>query len=75
MVLLLEDLHWADEATLALIHAAESVLRDSSVLVVATSRPTLLEQHPHWGEGLDYHTRISLRSLSRRRRAACSTRS
>ena len=50
----------------ALIHAAEPVLRDSSVLVVATSRPTLLEQHPHWGEGLDYHTRISLRSLSRR---------
>ena len=66
VVLLLEDLHWADEATLALIHAAEPVLRDSSVLVVATSRPTLLEQHPHWGEGLDYHTRISLRSLSRR---------
>ena len=66
VVLLLEDLHWADEATLGLIHAAESVLRDSSILVVATSRPTLLEQHPHWGEGLDYHTRISLRSLSRR---------
>ena len=51
VVLLLEDLHWADEATLGLIHAAEPVLRDSSVLVVATSRPTLLEQHPHWGEG------------------------
>ena len=55
-MLLLEDLHWADEATLALINAADAVLRDSPVLVVATTRPTLLERHPHWGEGLDFHT-------------------
>ncbi len=56
VVLLLEDLHWADEATLALINAADAVLRDSPVLVVATTRPTLLDRHPHWGEGLDFHT-------------------
>ena len=66
VVLLLEDLHWADEATLALINAADAVLRECQVLVVATTRPTLLERHPHWGEGLDFHTRLSLRSLSRR---------
>jgi class 3 adenylate cyclase/tetratricopeptide (TPR) repeat protein len=66
VVLLLEDLHWADEATLALINAADAVLRDCPVLVVATTRPTLLERHPHWGEGLDFHTRLPLMSLSRR---------
>ena len=66
VVLLLEDLHWADEATLSLINAADAVLRDSQVLVVATTRPTLLERHPHWGEGLDFHHRITLKSLSRR---------
>jgi class 3 adenylate cyclase/tetratricopeptide (TPR) repeat protein len=66
VVLLLEDLHWADEATLALINAADSVLHDCPVLVVATARPTLLERHPHWGEGLDFHSRLTLRSLSRR---------
>ncbi|MDF2731854.1 MAG: adenylate/guanylate cyclase, partial [Desertimonas sp.] len=66
VVLLLEDLHWADEATLSLINAADAVLRDSQVLVVATTRPTLLERHPHWGEGLDFHTRLTLKSLSRR---------
>ena len=65
-MLLLEDLHWADEATLDLINAADAVLRDSPVLVVATTRPTLLERHPHWGEGLDFHTVLPLRSLSRR---------
>ena len=65
-MLLLEDLHWADEATLALMHAADDVLRDCRMLVVATTRPTLLEHHPHWGEGLDFHSRLSLKSLSRR---------
>jgi len=64
-VLLLEDLHWADEAMLALINAADAVLRDSRVLVVATARPTLFEHHPHWGEGLDFHVRLPLTSLSR----------
>ena len=49
VVLLLEDLHWADEATLALIHAAEPVLRDSSVLVVATSRPDVARAAPALG--------------------------
>jgi tetratricopeptide (TPR) repeat protein len=66
VVLLLEDLHWADESTLALINAADAVLSDSPVLVVATTRPTLLERHPHWGEGLDFHTSLQLSSLSRR---------
>ena len=66
LVLLLEDLHWADEATLALINTADAVLRDSPVLVVATARRTLLERHPHWGEGLDFHTCLEIQSLSRR---------
>jgi class 3 adenylate cyclase/tetratricopeptide (TPR) repeat protein len=66
VVLLLEDLHWGDEASLSLINAADAVLRDSPVLVVATARPTLLERHPHWGEGLHFHSRLDLTSLSRR---------
>ena len=43
VVILLEDLHWADEGSLAWIDAADEVLRDSRVLVVATARPSLLE--------------------------------
>ena len=66
VVLMLEDLHWADEAMLALIDAADSVLSDHRILLVATTRPALLERHPHWGEGLDFHTRLPLASLSRR---------
>ena len=32
--------------------------RDAPVLVVATARPTLLEERPRWGEGLDHHVRL-----------------
>ncbi len=66
VVLLLEDLHWADEGSLAWIDAADEVLRDSRVLVVATARPALLEGHPRWGEGLAFHVRLQLDPLSRR---------
>ena len=38
-LLVLEDLHWADPETLALLHYIAPNLRDESLLVVATSRP------------------------------------
>ncbi|HEX6888267.1 MAG TPA: adenylate/guanylate cyclase domain-containing protein, partial [Candidatus Nanopelagicales bacterium] len=66
VVILLEDLHWADEGSLAWIDAADEVLGDCRVLVVATARPSLLERHPHWGEGLAHHARLPLDPLSRR---------
>ncbi len=66
VVLLLEDLHWADDASLRWLAAAHEVLRGAPVLVVATARPTLLDLHPHWGEGLEHHRRLALPPLSRR---------
>ena len=66
MVMLVEDLHWADDSSLAWFDAADHVLHDRPVLVIATARPALLERHPHWGEGLDFHDRLDVRSLSRR---------
>ncbi len=66
VVVLLEDLHWADDASLTWLDAADPVLAHAPVLVVATARPTLLEGRPHWGEGLRHHARIALEPLSRR---------
>ncbi len=66
VVVLLEDLHWADDASLTWLDAADPVLAGAPVLVVATARPTLLESRPHWGEGLRHHARIVLEPLSRR---------
>ena len=66
VLMLLEDLHWADEGTLRWLDAVAPVLAESAVLVVATTRPSLLENHPRWGEGLAHHVRLTLNPLSRR---------
>lgn len=66
VVLLLEDLHWADGPVLELLLDVQSRPRPFPLLVVATTRPTLLEQHPHWGEGLSGHREVRLQPLSRR---------
>ena len=66
VLMLLEDLHWADEGTLRWLDAVAPVLADAQVLVVATTRPSLLEDHPRWGEGLAHHVRLTLNPLSRR---------
>jgi class 3 adenylate cyclase len=49
-VVLVEDLHWAEEPLLDLL---ERVLRDvrGPLLLLATSRPELLERRPAWGGG------------------------
>ena len=66
VVVLLEDLHWADDGTLDWMDEADGYLSESPVFIVATSRPTLFERRPHWGEGRDHHVRFDLASLSRR---------
>lgn len=66
VVLLLEDLHWADGPVLDLVLDVQSRPRSFPMLVVATARPTLLEQRPHWGEGLSGHRQVRLEPLSRR---------
>ena len=75
-MLLLEDLHWADEATLdAARRRRRRAARHARCSWSATARPTLLETRPHWGEGLDFHTRLPLASLSRRETGGCWPRS
>ena len=66
VVILLEDLHWADEGTLRWLDAVSPALSEATVLVVATTRPSLLEARPRWGEGLAHHVRLALIPLSRR---------
>ena len=62
----LEDIHHADEATLALLTALVSEHRDLPLLVVCLARPELFERRPTWGSGQEFHTRLELRPLDRR---------
>ncbi len=62
--LLLEDLHWADDASLdfvrhLLVHAAAQPLR-----LLMTARPGLLELRPAWGEGVPAHRLVHLGPLA-----------
>lgn len=64
LVLVVEDIHWADAALLAFLkHLADWTL-DVPVLVVCTARLELYETHPTWGSGLASHTAIRLSALS-----------
>ncbi len=66
ILLLLEDLHWADEATLNAINELAMGLMHDRVFILATARHNLLERRPYWGEGLAFHRRFLLEPLSKR---------
>jgi class 3 adenylate cyclase/tetratricopeptide (TPR) repeat protein len=64
VVLVVEDLHWADPAMLEFLgHLAEHA-DDLPLLILATARPELLERHPGWGDDNPAATRIPLGALS-----------
>jgi DNA-binding SARP family transcriptional activator/class 3 adenylate cyclase len=64
LVLVLEDLHWADERLLEFVDDLAARLRDAPLLVLCTARPELLERRPGWGGGKPNALTISLAPLS-----------
>jgi class 3 adenylate cyclase/tetratricopeptide (TPR) repeat protein len=66
VLLLLEDVHWADDASLDLVSGLLARERALRLFVLALARPTLYERRPSWGEGLAGHRRIALTQLSKR---------
>jgi class 3 adenylate cyclase/tetratricopeptide (TPR) repeat protein len=51
VVLLFEDLHWADPGTLDFIDHVLEWSRNVSILIITLARPELLEHRPDWGAG------------------------
>ncbi|MGI8519879.1 MAG: ATP-binding protein, partial [Actinomycetota bacterium] len=64
-VLVFEDLHWADEAMLAFIEHLVGRAEGVPLLVVATARPELFEQHRSFGQGLRNSNSINLTPLTK----------
>jgi predicted ATPase/class 3 adenylate cyclase len=64
LVLVFEDLHWADDGLLDFVDQLVDWLSDVPVLVVATARPELLARRPAWGGGKANATIVSLSPLS-----------
>jgi predicted ATPase len=48
-VMLVEDVHWADDRSLDLVERLAGELHDSQLLIVCTARPGLFDRRPDWG--------------------------
>ncbi len=64
LVLVFEDLHWADDGLLDFVDHLVDWASDVPILVVCTSRPELLERRPGWGGGKRSALTVSLSPLT-----------
>jgi tetratricopeptide (TPR) repeat protein len=63
LVLLLDDLHLADDDTLTVLEDLGKGLAGSAVVLVALARPELLVRRPDWGATDGDATRLEVRNL------------
>ena len=64
LVLLFEDLHWADNALLEFVERLIDWSSGLPILVLCTGRPELYESHPAWSGGKRNSTTVALSPLS-----------
>ncbi len=50
LVVIIEDLHWADDLLLDYLHGLADTADDVPLLILVTARPELIERRPAWGE-------------------------
>src|SRR5689334_21805308 len=60
LVLVFEDIHWAEEPLLELLEHLVTWVRDAPLLVISLARPELLDIRPGWGGGRVRATAIEL---------------
>jgi class 3 adenylate cyclase/pimeloyl-ACP methyl ester carboxylesterase len=63
-VLLLEDLHWADDESLSVVVDAVTRLPRARLFVVGLTRPDLADRRPEWFDGSLPGRRVALRPLT-----------
>jgi class 3 adenylate cyclase/tetratricopeptide (TPR) repeat protein len=66
LVLVFEDVHWAEEPLLELIEHVARTLRNAPLLIIAVARPELLDTRPSWGGGIRSASAIDLVPLDAR---------
>jgi len=64
LILIFEDLHWADETLLDFVDELCDWVSDAPLLVIGTARPELLERRPGWGGGKLNATTLALAPLT-----------
>src|SRR2546430_9518459 len=65
LVMVFEDIHWAEEPLLELIDHLAQWVRERALLIICLARPELLDVRPGWGGGRVRSTAIELEPLPR----------
>jgi class 3 adenylate cyclase/transcriptional regulator with XRE-family HTH domain/tetratricopeptide (TPR) repeat protein len=68
LCLIVEDIHWADDALLELLEFVASRAQAAPLLLLAQARWDLLEQRPAWARTIREFTSIRLEPLDQQRR-------
>ena len=63
MVLLLDDIHWADTGSLELIEYLARLETELPIFILCTARPSLDELHPNWGQNFPLSTILTIKNL------------
>ncbi len=66
LVILLEDIHWADDQSLDMVAYLAATIPEAPMLFLAVTRPNLHERRPNWGEGEAAFQSVTLLPLSKR---------
>lgn len=64
LILLIEDIHWADDALLDLIEYVALRASGAPLLLLCTARPNLLDKRSEWGGGKRNYVTVGLEALS-----------
>jgi class 3 adenylate cyclase len=64
LVIVFEDLHWSSDSLLDLVEFIMQPRADTPVLMLALTRPELLDRRPTWGGGRRNHVSLALEPLS-----------
>ncbi|HEX5938335.1 MAG TPA: adenylate/guanylate cyclase domain-containing protein [Actinomycetota bacterium] len=64
LIVLIDDIHWAERTFLDLIKSVASMMTDAPIVLACSARPDLVDAHPGWGEELEDHRIVILQSLS-----------
>jgi tetratricopeptide (TPR) repeat protein len=63
LVVVFDDLHWAEETLFDLVEHVAEMSRDAPILLLCMARPELLERRPSWGGGKWNATTVLLEPL------------
>ncbi|EFH86759.1 ATP-binding protein [Ktedonobacter racemifer] len=65
-IVIFEDLHWASDSLFDLVEYITHLRTQAPLMLIALSRPELLDRRPNWGGGRQNFTSLALQPLSPR---------